>query len=261
MKSVRPLPVTPILAALAVLAGCAGCGSDDVSATGAGSASTVHDDDGRTLVAALGDSITAGTPLWAADAATREQIGPALDERSQYEFWAAKADPSLEFRNCGINGERTDQIALRLEECVGADGGAEGGGAAGVGDAGAADALIVQGGINDIAQGRPVEDAAADLRSMVERGKELGLAVAIVELLPWNNGHPGADPEIEELNRLINGIGEDEGIPVMPWHEALEDPREPGTMRADLTIEGDHPSVAGYRILGTKAFVPPEDAD
>ncbi len=90
---------------------------------------------------------------------------------------------------------------------------------------------------------------------MVERGKELGLAVAIVELLPWNNGHPDADLEIEELNRLIGRIGADEDVPVMPWHEALEDPEEPGTMRADLTIEGDHPSVAGYRILGTKAFV------
>ena len=46
-----------------------------------------------------------------------------------------KADPKLEFRNCGVFGERTDEIAARLDQC--ADG---------------ADALIVQGGINDIAQ-------------------------------------------------------------------------------------------------------------
>ena len=244
MNRVRPLPAIAILAALAILAGC---GSEGISATAPDETTAVHDGDDRTLVAALGDSITAGTPLWAADEATREQIGPALDERSQYEYWAAKADPSLEFRNCGVNGERTDQIAPRLDACVGD-----------VGGPGGADALIVQGGINDIAQGRPVEDAADDLRAMVERGKELGLAVAIVELLPWNNGHPDADPEIEELNRLIGRIGADEDVPVMPWHEALEDPEEPGTMRADLTIEGDHPSVAGYRILGTKAFVAPE---
>ncbi len=92
---------------------------------------------------------------------------------------------------------------------------------------------------------------------MVQRGKDLGIPVAMVELLPWNNGHPAADPDIERLNELIHGIAEDEDVPVMPWHDALEDPDEPGTMRADLTIEGDHPSVAGYEILGTTAFVLP----
>lgn len=244
MRRHLPLPVLLTVACVACLAGC-GDSAGAPAATGDGDAIGIEGE--RTLVAALGDSITAGTPLWAADEATRAQIGASLDERSQYEYWAAQADPSLEFRNCGINGERTDQIALRLDGCVGADGDADG-----------ADMLIVQGGINDIAQGRPVEDAAADLRAMVERGKELGLAVAIVELLPWNNGHPGADAEIEELNRLIHGIGEDEDVPVMPWHAALEDPDEPGTMRDDLTIEGDHPSIAGYRILGTRAFELPK---
>ena len=234
MRIPPPLPV--LLLACVALAGCGG-GSDATSAGGDAATSAAQDRNGTTLVAALGDSITAGTPLWAADPATRAQIGPAADERSQYEYWASKANPDLEFRNCGVNGERTDQIATRLDDC--ADG---------------ADALVIQGGINDIAQGRPVEDAAADLRDMVERGKALGIPVVMVELLPWNNGHPYADPEIEQLNRLIHRIGRDEDVPVMPWHDALEDPDVPGTMRADLTIEGDHPSIAGYRILGTKAF-------
>lgn len=231
-------PLLVVLAAILV-----GCGSDEPSATGSAGTTGVQEEDGATLVAALGDSITAGTPLWDPDEATRAQIGSGLDERSQWEHWAARADPSLEFRNCGVNGERTDQIALRLDECVGD-----------VGAAGGADALVVQGGINDIAQGRPVTDAAADLRSMVERGQELGIPVVMVELLPWNNGHPAADAEIERLNRLINGIGDDLGVPVMAWHRALEDPDEPGTMRAELTIEGDHPSIAGYRILGEDYF-------
>ena len=232
MRITAPLPA---LVVLAVLAGCGSSG--DSSATTAPISTASTDTNGTTVVAALGDSITAGTPLWDPNPANRELIGPAADERSQYEYWAAKENPSLEFRNCGVNGQRTDEIAQRLDVC--ADG---------------ADALVVQGGINDIAQGRPVTDAADDLRSMVRRGKELGLPVAMVELLPWNNGHPAADPEIERLNELIHEIGEDENVPVMPWHDALEDPDEPGTMRADLTIEGDHPSVAGYRILGTEAF-------
>ena len=92
------------------------------------------------VIAALGDSITAGSPLWDPDPGVREQIGPALDERSQFEAQA----PGLRFRNCGVFGERTDEIAARLEEC-----------------ARGARTLIVQGGINDIVQGRPVADAAA----------------------------------------------------------------------------------------------------
>ena len=73
-----------------------------------------------------------------------------------------------------------------------------------------ADMLVVQGGINDIAQGRPVEDAADQLRAMVRRGKELGLRVVLVDLLPWNNGWPGAEPQIRRLNALIAEVAQDE---------------------------------------------------
>ena len=75
---------------------------------------------------------------------------------ARYEYWAALADPRLRFRNCGVFGERTDEIAERLEPC-----------------AAGAEVLVVQGGINDIAQslagpveGRfaAVDEAAANLR-------------------------------------------------------------------------------------------------
>src|ERR687885_2353623 len=108
-------------------------------------------------VAALGDSITAGSPLWDPDPAVRERIGSALDERSQWEWWAARARPGLGLRNCGVYGERAEEIERRLEACVAG-----------------ADALVVQGGINDVAQGRPVEGAAAALRRMGRRGGGVG---------------------------------------------------------------------------------------
>ena len=113
-----------------------------------------------------------------------------------------------------------------------------------------ADLLVVQGGINDIAQGRAIEDAADNLRAMVRRGKELGLRVALVDLLPWNNGWPAAEPEIRRLNDLIAEIAQDESVPLLPFHDTLEDPDLPGRMRAEWTSDGDHPSVEGYRKLG-----------
>jgi lysophospholipase L1-like esterase len=189
------------------------------------------------LVAALGDSITAGSPLWDPDPAVRRRIGSALDERSQWEWWAARARPELVFRNCGVYGERAEQIERRLEAAV-----------AGAG------ALVVQGGINDLAQGRPVEDAAAALRRMVRRGLSLGLAVALADVLPWNNGWPRAEPAIRRLNELVRAIGDEEGVPVLPFHDTLEDPERPGRMRAEWTDDGDHPSVEGYCRLGELAF-------
>jgi lysophospholipase L1-like esterase len=85
---------------------------------------------------------------------------------------------------------------------------------------------------------------------MVTRGRELGLQVFLANVLPWNNGHPRADAAIEELNRLIDRVGADEGVPVLDFHDALEDPERPGLMAPELTSDGDHPSVEGYRLLG-----------
>jgi lysophospholipase L1-like esterase len=192
---------------------------------------------GQTVVAALGDSIVAGSPLWDPDPAVRERIGGDLDERSQWEHWAAQRDPQLEFRNCGVYGERTDEIARRLDDC--ADG---------------ADVLVVQGGINDIAQGRPVEDAAENLRGMVRRGRELGLGVTVANVLPWNRGWPGKAEPIARLNTLIDELAAEEDVSVLRFHDTLEDPGAPGRMSEDWTSDGDHPSVEGYRRLGELAF-------
>ena len=171
-------------------------------------------------VAAIGDSITAGSP-WDDDPA----IGwPAA---------AAAADPRLRFNVRAVYGKRTDEIAAWLDEA-----------------AAGAEALVVQGGINDIAQGRPVADAVANLRAMVERGRELGLRVAVANVLPWNNGWPDAEAPIRELNAAIEQLG----VPVLRFHETLEDPERPGRMREEWTVEGDHPSVAGYTRLGELAF-------
>ena len=171
-------------------------------------------------VAAIGDSITAGSP-WDDD----PSIGwPAA---------AAEADPRLRFTVRAVYGKRTDEIAAWLDET--ADG---------------AEALVVQGGINDLAQGRSVDDAAANLQAMIRRGQELGLRVAVANVLPWNNGWPRAEAPIRELNGLIDAMG----VPVLRFHETLEDPERPGRMREEWTVEGDHPSIEGYRQLGRLAF-------
>jgi lysophospholipase L1-like esterase len=181
----------------------------------------------RTVVACLGDSITEGSPFWD----SRSRSG---DPEGQWQHWAGRLHPELELRNFGIWGERTDEIAARFEEAV-------------VG----AEALIVQGGINDIAQGRSIAAAARNLAALVERGLELGLPVAVCDVLPWNNGWPDKEPAIRELNARIRGFG----VPLLPFHDTLEDPNRPGRMKNEWTNDdGDHPSVVGYQRLGELAF-------
>jgi lysophospholipase L1-like esterase len=177
-----------------------------------------------TRVAVVGDSISAGSPLWDPDPAVRAAAIPVPDERSQWQWWAAQAQPSLEFRTSAIYGERTDQIAQRLDLVLGS-----------------ADILVVQGGINDIAQQRLVAEAARDLEAMVERGRERGLAVAVPDVLRWPAGDARAAGEIARLNELIHTI---EGVTLLPFHDTL------ASAGFDWSDDGDHPSVEGYRLLG-----------
>lgn len=238
------------MAALAAagLAGLAvGCGSEGRPAaprsqSGASTAppGPVRRPTRRVLVAALGDSITAGSPLWDPDPAVRDRAPDQVNDQSQYEYWARRRlGPLASFRNCGVFGETTAQIARRLGRCA----------------SGAA-VLIVQGGINDVYRPIPVEATAANLRAMVRRGRALGLRVALTDVLPWNNGYPRFAGKIDRLNRLIADVAAQERVKLLPFHRTLEDPRHPQRMLADWTIDGDHPNVVGYRRLGEIVELP-----
>jgi lysophospholipase L1-like esterase len=80
------------------------------------------------------------------------------------------------------------------------------------------------------------------------------VVTALADVLPWNNGWPGAEGSIRELNALIERVAAKEDVPLLPFHATLEDTSAPGRMRDEWTSDGDHPSVEGYRRLGELAF-------
>jgi lysophospholipase L1-like esterase len=216
-------------AALVLVAGCGG-GTDGSNGNG-------------NLVVALGDSIAAGSIGYEQDPTIRKILNLGNNPRSQWEYWAQKKYPKLNFRNCGVPGERTDEILQRFDVC-----------------ATGADALVVNGGLNDLTQGVPVRAVAANLRGMVRDAKAESIAVAIADVIPVNQTHPDLDPLIAELNRGIERIGRSEHVPVLHFHDTLENPSEPGTMKPEFVASDNiHPSVAGYRRLGEVAFKPPEN--
>jgi lysophospholipase L1-like esterase len=196
----------------------------------------------RIVVAVAGDSISAGSPLWDPDPGVRAQI-PSPDERSQWQWWASHADGRLEFRTTAVYGERTDQIAERLDLVL-------------VG----ADVLVVQGGINDIVQRRPAEAVARNIEAMLESGYAAGLALAVTDVLPWNNADARASEDIVGLNQLISETAARRSAMLLPFHNTLADPADPSRIGPGLTDDGDHPSIEGHRLLGERAFrLPPLD--
>jgi lysophospholipase L1-like esterase len=190
----------------------------------------------RIVVAVAGDSISAGSPLWDPDPAVRARIA-APDERSQWQWWAARADARLDFRTTAVYAERTDEIERRLDLVLTG-----------------ADVLVVQGGINDVVQRRPVEQAAENLGAMLSRGRAAGLAVAVTDVLPWNNGDRRTAADIGRLNALIREVAATSRASLLPFHDTLADPTDPTRMRDGLTDDGDHPSIEGHRLLGEQAF-------
>lgn len=234
-RAVRVLAGAALVAVLAVVV--AGC------AVPRGRAAALDD---RPLIAAVGDSITAGNPGWDPDPEIRRalrEVGFEPSRRSDWIWWARRRYPDVRFRNCGAGGDKTAEILARFDDCV------EG-----------VDAVVVQGGLNDIARGPGVAAAADNIEEMVRRGRERGLVVMVATATPWNAGYPQADPEIRDLNRRIRGIARRHGATVLDFYAALEDPSRPGRIRDEWQVDGIHPNVEGYRRLGEHAFRLPAGA-
>ncbi len=75
-----------------------------------------------------------------------------------------------------------------------------------------------------------------------------------VDVLPWSNGDGRAANDIARLNMLIRAVADGLGVPLLPFHDTLVDPARPHRMRDEWTVDGDHPSVEGHRLLGERAF-------
>ena len=64
------------------------------------------------------------------------------------------------------------------------------------------------------------------------------------------NGDARAAEDIQRLNELIGKAAAGVGATLLPFHDTLVDSADPSGMAAGLTDDGDHPSIAGHRLLG-----------
>ena len=183
------------------------------------------------LIVALGDSTTAGTPLFKSPIeAPPDGSG---DQRSQFAYWLMRKQPNWSVLNRGVNGERSDQIAARFDRDVLAYKPA---------------AVIIIAGVNDVYQDRELEHVTTHLRDMYDRAKAAKIPVVAGTIVPFNTATPEQNRKIQAINQWIAAQ------PAKDPNVAVADTRAAVAARGDAnklaaSPDGLHPDVNGYRQM------------
>jgi lysophospholipase L1-like esterase len=189
------------------------------------------------MIVCLGDSTTAGTPLFKSPIeAPPDGEG---DPKSQFTYWLQQAHPGWRLLNRGVNGERSDEIAARFDRDVLAHD---------------PRVVVIIAGVNDVYQGKAIDHVTTQLATMYARAQAAGIAIVAGTIVPYNT----ATAEQNGKMRAINSwICETAGIRAVDTRAAVADPADPDKLRA--SPDGLHPDIDGYRRMA-EALAPAVDA-
>ncbi|MGQ7857379.1 GDSL-type esterase/lipase family protein [Pedobacter sp. WC2501] len=161
---------------------------------------------------------------------------------SIFEFWKQK-DPEYFSRNTyvdrGISGQISPQLLIRFRQDV---------------INLKPKAVIILAGSNDIAgnTGHVTIDKIIDnIKSMAELARLHHIKVILCKYLPvyeypWNKQIKAADI-IVDLNEKIEAYAKERNYTILDYWTPLVDERK--GQRAELTVDGVHPNLAGYKIM------------
>ena len=182
-------------------------------------------------IVALGDSTTAGTPGYASPLEA-PPLGRG-DPTSQYTYWLMQSHPDWEVLNCGVNGERSDQIRDRFDRDV---------------IAARPAVVVVIAGVNDVYQGREVAEVTKHLRWMYDRAQGAGIRVVAGTILPYDTATPEQNERMRQINAWIRQQADaDPALGFADTRGAVGAPGKP-----DLLSDSPdhlHPSPSGYRTM------------
>jgi len=141
--------------------------------------------------------------------------------------------------NRGISGQTTPQMLVRFRQDVI--------------DLKPA-VVVILAGTNDIAGNTgptTLEMIAGNISSMAELARAHGIKVIICSVLPafdypWK---PGLNPnqKIPALNAMLKKYADENGFDYLDYFAAMVD--EKNGMKKDLTYDGVHPTLAGYKVM------------
>jgi lysophospholipase L1-like esterase len=117
-------------------------------------------------------------------------------------------------------------------------------------------AVHIIAGTNDVYPGWQLSDTTTNIEAMVQSAKRHHVGVVIGTIPPWG---PGALPEkadpspqrferIDQLNQWIAQYAAAQGIQLVDYHSLLEASNGENYIPA-LTVDGVHPSAAGYAVM------------
>ena len=174
---------------------------------------------------------------------------PAVGERrvvffgnSITEYWIHTDSPFFKDKNYidrGIGGQTTPQMLVRFREDV---------------INLKPEIVIILAGINDIAGNTgpsKIENVAGNIFSMAELARVNHIKVILCSVLPaaafpW---HPGIDPvpSIIKLNQLLKDYAEKNQLIYVDYYSATVNADK--GFKKELTIDGVHPNLAGYKVM------------
>ncbi len=179
------------------------------------------------MIVCLGDSTTAGTPLFKSPIeAPPDGEG---DPKSQFTYWLQQAHPDWRLLNRGVNGERSDQIAARFDRDVLAH---------------HPRVVVIIAGVNDVYQGRAIDHVTTQLAAMYARAQATGIAVVAGTIVPYNTATPEQNARMQAINNWIRKAA---GIQAVETRAAVADPADADKLRA--SPDGLHPDIDGYRRM------------
>jgi lysophospholipase L1-like esterase len=188
-------------------------------------------------IVALGDSTTAGTPLFLSPVESPPDGWG--DKTSQFSYWMMQSHPDWQVLNRGVNGERTDQIAARFDRDV-------------LGPR--PRAVIIIAGVNDVYQGKSNESITSTLDDMYRRAAAAKIPVVAGTIIPYNTATPAQNEAMREVNDWIaQQAGTDRNITFVDTRLAVARPDDINKLRA--SEDGLHPDAQGYRLMAD-ALIP-----
>ncbi len=185
----------------------------------------------KPVIVALGDSTTAGTPLFLSPIeAPPDGRG---DVRSQFAHWLMQMRPDWVVLNRGVNGERSDQIAGRFARDVVAHGPA---------------AVIIIAGVNDVYQGREAGHVTRVLRTMYDLAARGAVPVIAGSIVPYNVATAAANATMREINDWIAAeAARDPNVTFADTRRAVAARDDENRLAG--SSDGLHPDVDGYRRM------------
>jgi lysophospholipase L1-like esterase len=141
----------------------------------------------------------------------------------------------------GVTGETSSEIAAPFAAYV---------------DSLQPQAVHILAGTNDVYPGWQLSDTAGNIESMVRNAKQHHIGVVLGTIPPWGPGAltERADPSpqrfarINELNQWITQFAAQQDIQLVDYHSLLVASNGENYIPA-LTVDGVHPSPAGYAVM------------